>query len=176
VKLKMNTRFGAGLCALAMVTGLATVKAEGPLTLVDIVKGAIAAYRDPGAATAAGWGPATGCVAGPQGGAMGFHHINPLLLGDDLLDPRQPEALIYERRGERTTLVGAEFIVLASAWHATHAGPPVLEGQHFQFVGSPNRYGLAPFYELHVWAGRPNPTGAYADWHPHVSCDMSSDQ
>jgi hypothetical protein len=29
---------------------------------------------------------------------------------------------------------------------------PVLEGQVLQFIDSPNRYGLPPFYELHVWA------------------------
>ena len=44
-------------------------------------------------------------------------------------------------------------------------------GQHFHFVGSPNRYGGGAFYELHVWAWKHNPSGMFADWNPTVSCD-----
>lgn len=69
------------------------------------------------------------------------------------LDPRAPELLIYEQRGGRLRLVGVEFLVIAEAWHAVNSAPPVLLGQHFQLVGAPNRYGLPPFYELHVWGG-----------------------
>jgi hypothetical protein len=64
-----------------------------------------------------------------------------------------------------------EFIVMADAWHAHHPEPPVLEGQVFQYNSSPNRYGLPAFYELHVWAWRDNPHGAFVDWNPHVSCE-----
>jgi hypothetical protein len=38
-------------------------------------------------------------------------------------------------------------------------------------VGSPNRYNLAPFFELHVWAWRDNPNGAFVDWNNRVSCE-----
>jgi hypothetical protein len=48
----------------------------------------------------------------------------------------------------------------------------MLEGQGFQLVGSPNRYGLAPFFELHVWAWRDNPNGAFVDWNDRVSCEL----
>ena len=41
----------------------------------------------------------------------------------------------------------------------------------FNFTGSPNRYGLPPFYELHVWAWKANPRGAFADMNPAVSCE-----
>jgi hypothetical protein len=44
-------------------------------------------------------------------------------------------------------------------------------GQHFHYVGSPNRYRLPPFYELHVWAWRDNPHGMFVDWNPEVSCE-----
>jgi hypothetical protein len=27
------------------------------------------------------------------------------------------------------------------------------------------------FYELHVWAWRDNPHGAFVDWNPAVSCE-----
>ncbi len=52
-------------------------------------------------------------------------------------------------------------------------GGPVLHatGCGHLFAGAPNRYGLNPFYELHVWAWKPNPKGAFADMNPTVSCD-----
>ena len=68
-------------------------------------------------------------------------------------------------------LVGVEFIVDAATWMAHHGAPPVLEGQTFQFVASPNRYGLPAFFELHVWAWRTNPNGAFVDWNTRVSCE-----
>jgi hypothetical protein len=70
------------------------------------------------------------------------------------------------------SLVGVEFLVLADAWNANHpdGAPPVLMGQHFQFVGTPNRYRLPAFYELHVWAWRDNAFGTFVDWNPAVSC------
>jgi hypothetical protein len=80
--------------------------------------------------------------------------------------------LIFETTGGRTRLVGVEFVVLAKEWHDRNGdAPPILGGQHFHYVTSPNRYGLAGFYELHVWAWRPNPNGTFADWHAHVTCD-----
>jgi hypothetical protein len=32
-------------------------------------------------------------------------------------------------------------------------------------------YELAPFYELHVWAWKSNPRGAFADMNPDVTCE-----
>ena len=52
----------------------------------------------------------------------------------------------------------------------TTRATPAIMGQLMHFVGSPNRYGLPPFYELHVWAWRFNPNGAFVDWNPKVSC------
>ena len=102
---------------------------------------------------------------------MGIHFVNGALVADGELHANEPEALLFEQRGRRLSLVGVEFIVLADAWHAMNAAPPVLLGQQFHYVGSPNRYGLPPFYELHVWAWRPNPRGMFADWNPALSCD-----
>jgi hypothetical protein len=67
--------------------------------------------------------------------------------------------------------VGVEFIVDAATWLGHHSAPPVLEGQSFQFVNAPNRYGLPAFFELHVWAWRENPHGAFVDWNTRVSCE-----
>jgi hypothetical protein len=139
--------------------------------LVAEVRRATSDFQEVAAATEAGYAPATGCVSGPQAGAMGVHFANVSLIGDGLLEAGRPELLMYEKRNGRMRLVGVEYLVLADAWHANNAAPPVLNGQHFHYVGSPNRYGLPPFYELHVWAWLDNPSGTFADWNPRVSCD-----
>ena len=93
------------------------------------------------------------------------------ILFDGTITPEEPEALMYEIRKGRARLVGVEYIVVASEWHAKNgAAPPVILGQQTHLVGSPNRYGLPAFYELHVWAWRPNAKGTFVDWNPAVSC------
>ena len=103
---------------------------------------------------------------------MGVHYVNGLLVGDGQIDVTRPEALIYEPQPDGSMrLVGVEFIVDAVTWLSSHASAPVLEGQVFQLVTSPNRYGLPTFFELHVWAWRDNPNGAFVDWNTRVSCE-----
>jgi len=102
---------------------------------------------------------------------MGVHYPNGDLVGDGVLDAQRPEILIYEQRDGRLRLLGVEYLVIAAAWHEKNAGPPALMGQHFHYVGSPNRYGLPPFYELHVWAWRDNPQGSFVDWNNKVTCE-----
>ena len=102
---------------------------------------------------------------------MGVHFVNGDLVGDGALDAVRPEALLYEVRNGQYELLGVEYVVLAEAWHARNEAPPVLMGQLFHYVGSPNRYGIPAFYELHVWAWRTNPNGTFADFNPAVSCD-----
>ena len=103
---------------------------------------------------------------------MGIHYVNGALVGDGEIDATRPEALIYEPSAGRLRLVGVEFIVDAATWLGSHPSAPVLEGQSFQLVGAPNRYGIpGPFFELHVWAWRDNPNGAFVDWNNHVTCE-----
>ena len=142
-----------------------------PAKLVQIVRDATKQFANVNAATAAGYQPFLGCVSGPDHGAMGNHYVNGALVGDGVLDASRPEVLIYEASGNGLQLVGVEFVVLADAWLASHTSPPVLEGQSFQFVPSPNRYGLPAHFELHVWAWRDNPEGAFVDWNNKVSCE-----
>ena len=139
--------------------------------LVEIVRNNTRQFMDVSAAIAAGYQPLFGCVSGPDHGAMGVHYINLSLVGDGDIDASRPEALIYEPSNRGLRLVGVEFIVDADLWMTRHNSPPLLEGQAFQFVNSPNRFGLAAFFELHVWAWRENPYGAFADWNTHVSCE-----
>ena len=139
--------------------------------LVSVVQNVTRPFMDPAAATAAGYGPVLGCVSGTQEGAMGVHYVNTDLVFDGKLDPERPEALMYEMRDGRLDLLGVEYIVIAKAWHKNNQLPPSLLGQVFTYNDSPNRYGLDPFYALHVWAWRDNPHGTFVDWNPQVSCD-----
>lgn len=142
-----------------------------PAKLVELVRNATRQFIDVNAAVAANYQPFLGCVSGPDRGAMGIHYVNGGLVGDGQIDVSHPEALIYEPYDGGLRLVGVEFIVDANAWLANHSAAPVLEGQVFQYVSSPNRFGLAPFFELHVWAWRDNPNGAFVDWNTHVTCE-----
>jgi hypothetical protein len=143
-----------------------------PSTLVQLVKDGTAKYIDVNAATAAGYGPFLGCVAGTDHGAMGIHYVNPTLLSNLTLDPSQPQALIYEPSNGKMTLVGVEFILDSASWLAANPNTsPVLDGQVFNFVGYPNRFSINSFFELHVWAWRDNPQGAFVDWNNSVSCE-----
>lgn len=140
--------------------------------LVQIVHDATKQYLDVNAAAAAGYGPFLGCVTGQDHGAMGVHYVNGTILNSNQINPTQPQALIYEPLpGGKMRLVGVEFIVFSDAWLAANNNtPPVLEGQVFQFVDSPNRFNIPAFFELHVWAWQDNPQGAYVDWNNKVTC------
>jgi hypothetical protein len=142
-----------------------------PAKLVQLVRDATKQFADVNAATAAGYQPFLGCVTGPDHGAMGNHYVNGALVGAGELDASRPQVLIYEPSGGGLQLVGVEFVVIADTWLANHDSPPVLEGQTFQFVSSPNRYGLPAHFELHVWAWRQNPNGAFVDWNNKVTCE-----
>jgi hypothetical protein len=122
-----------------------------------------------------GYELAFGCVSGGDYGAMGLHYVNMSLVGDGEIDVTQPEIVLFEptsNGGIRIT--GADFVVLAADWDAKHNGPPQLMGQLFHYFDSPNRFGLPPFYTLHVWAWKDNPNGTFVNWNPNVSCDAFS--
>ncbi len=140
-------------------------------TLVEAVRNGTRQYINVNNATAAGYGPFLGCVAGTDHGAMGIHYVNGTLLGNLTLDPSQPQALIYEPDNGKLTLVGVEFILDSASWLAANPAPPVLDGQVFNFVGAPNRFNINSFFELHVWAWRDNPQGSFVDWNNQVTCN-----
>jgi hypothetical protein len=145
---------------------------QPPAKLVRQVRAATRQFLDVNNAVQAGYGPAFGCVTGPDHGAMGIHYVNGALVGDGKIDVNHPEALIYEPDGKTRRLVGVEFIVDAATWLKNNNNvPPTLDGQDFQFVAAPNRFNLADFFELHVWAWRDNPLGAFVDWNNQVTCE-----
>jgi hypothetical protein len=179
-----NIRFIALAVALVpLLTIGATVAAQHEQhgspqspTLVDVVREATAPFLDPEVARAAGYVPKPFCVTGPDQGAMGVHFVNAALVTDGLLDPQKPESLVYESKNGRLRLVAAEYLVFADAWHAHDPKPPVMFGQLMNYIAAPNRYGNPNFYELHVWAWKDNPFGAFVDWNPRVSCAEHSPQ
>jgi hypothetical protein len=143
--------------------------------LVRVVREATWRFRDVHQAEAEGYQLLFGCVSGPDDGAMGLHYVNMALVGDGVLDPRRPEIIIYEptANGGRR-LIGADFLVFSDAWHASNTATPELGGQLLHLFESPNRFGLPAFYTLHVWAWKPNPKGAFVNWHSNVSCEQFS--
>jgi hypothetical protein len=145
--------------------------------LVEVVRKATARYRDVTVAEADGYALQFGCVTGGDVGAMGLHYVNGPLVMDGLLDATRPEIVIYEptANGGRK-LIGADYLVLAEAWDATHSSPPELMGQLLHLFEAPNRFGLPAFYTLHVWAWKDNPTGTFVNWHSNVSCDAFDGQ
>lgn len=142
---------------------------EDQSKLVQIVRNATKQYLDINNAIAAGYGPFLGCVSGSDHGAMGIHYVNPSLL-NGTIDATHPQALIYEPSDGQMKLVGVEFITDEATWLKNNSSPPVLDGQVFLFVDSPNRFNIPSFFELHVWAWRDNPQGAFVDWNNHVTC------
>ncbi|MGR3292223.1 MAG: hypothetical protein ACU0C9_13665 [Paracoccaceae bacterium] len=158
----MHLKYYAAILAL-----LAPVAASAN-PLADLVRDANAKYQDVALAEADGYG-AIPCVSGHAGGAMGIHYVNGGYLtgDDDAIDIARPEALMYEPQADGSlVLVGVEYL--------TFAGPASLEGHLFDFSGAPNRYGLDPFYSLHVWAWRENPMGTFAHMNANVSCENTA--
>jgi hypothetical protein len=143
-----------------------------PADLVRVVREATERFKDVSAAEGEGYGLMFGCVTGPDWGAMGLHYVNFPLVLDGELDATRPEIVIYEPLPNgRVRLIGADYLVLADAWHARHPEPPQLMGQLLHLFEAPNRFGLPAFYTLHVWAWKDNPSGTFVNWHKNVSCD-----
>jgi hypothetical protein len=184
-----------GIIALAILLPAATAAAEndgsstrdraergqeaphGQRGALRRARAATAAYRDVDTAHAAGYtllkdAAGIACIDKPGVGAMGIHYVNGALVDDPAVKASTPEALVYEPQPDgQLRLVALEYVVLQSAWeHAGNEDPPSLFGQEFELVPSGNRYGLPPFYELHAWVWKDNPSGTFNDWNPEVSC------
>lgn len=140
----------------------------------DGAKSATARFHDLDKAKAAGYTvqvfDAAGitCIAQPGQGAMGIHMLNPALL-DGAIDAKNPELLVYEPRNNGTLkLVALEYLVFVADWKGS--SPPSLFGQQFDSIPAGNRYGLPPFYALHAWIWKPNPSGILQPYNPRVEC------
>jgi hypothetical protein len=184
--LKMRkTRLWVALVALSLVAaavavpsivGLASAADDHSRTAV--AASATARFHDLDAAKAAGWNvlvvdkAGLTCIDNQPVGGMGVHYANASLLFDADLDPTQPEALVYAPNADgQPKLAALEYIVFDGAWTAAgHTDPPELFGQQFAYTPAGNRYGLDPFWSLHVWIWQPNSAGLFQPWNPRVHC------
>lgn len=173
-----SRRWAIGL-ALALTTAALSpaVTLGGTDDDVEAARSATEAFTDPAAAEAAGYGlppegPLHECIASfDDTGAMGYHYINGEFVGDTVLEPTAPEAIVYEPQADGSLeLVAVEYVVFAEAWDAENETAPMLFGEMFMLVEEPNRYELPSFYALHAWVGRDNPSGTFASFNPDVTC------
>ena len=162
------------LCAIAFALTTAPPAGAGVARDLAVARAGTASFHDVAAATGYGlFTDAAGiaCIDKPGVGTMGVHYVKGALVGDASVNAATPEALVYEpTRDGGLRLVAVEYVVFQEAWDATHASEPSLFGQPFEATGADNRYGLPPYYSLHAWIWKHNPSGMFEDWNPRVSC------
>jgi hypothetical protein len=106
-------------------------------------------------------------ISVPSAGAMGIHLVDTRPGGrlDGVLEPTNPEALLYEKRKDGSyRLTGVEFIVAGGE-------RPKLFGNRFDDTnlaryGDPN----TNVWTLHAWIWKPNPNGMFDPWNTRVNC------
>ena len=172
---------GAASAALLLgaVGGAASAAATGGSSprqdIFAAARAATARYHDITKATGFGElkdAAGIACIDNPAGG-MGIHYVDGSRL-DGVLDPAEPEVLVYEPQPDGSLQLGAlEYVVFASDWKGSE--PPQLYGQSFEYMpgpgeAEPNRFGLPAFWELHAWVWKSNPNGMFDDWNPKVTC------
>ncbi len=185
---RRRTRLAAAMLAAIAIASLtlsgATAHSKSKQAGIDLLRAFVsnARFHSLNAAGRAGYGafpdgvPLHECIANLNGpGAMGIHWVNGGLL-DGTLDPRHPEVLVYapDRKG-KLKLAALEYVIFQADWYANHpAGSmPMLFGQELM-VGDHERFQIPPFFALHVWLYKFNPSGLFASFNPNVSCGGSA--
>jgi hypothetical protein len=165
----------AGLVAFSLIPALAHPQeqpeepeiSEETRLLIDDVRGETALFRDLDTALDAGYGKFLDCFQHGEELGMGQHYVNADLVGDDILDPMQPEALVYEPREDGTMiLVAFEYLVFEDQWESSD--PPTLFDREFAL--KTNIPDTPPVWALHMWLWSHNPEGMFADYNPLVFC------
>ncbi len=160
--------------AVPSIAGLASAGNDHSLTAVT--KSATGRFHNLAAAERAGYAlfpdkNGITCIDNQPVGGMGVHYVKGSLVGDTVLDPEQPEALVYAPNADgQLKLAALEYIVDQRAWDAGHSGPPSLFGQDFNLTPDGNRFGIPAFYSLHAWVWEPNSSGLLQPWNPRVHC------
>ncbi len=103
-------------------------------------------------------------------GGMGVHYVRNV---DDITDPLDPEALVYELAEDgQTSLVAVEYVVpqeFVEDETGNVVALPELHGQPF------HKHASLPLYILHAWIWQENPEGMFADFNPAVLACPSLD-
>jgi hypothetical protein len=180
----------AALCIAQAVAASAHVEHDPAASITASARSTTAKYHSLTVAEKAGYSifadtAGITCIAEPQMGAMGVHYVKGDLVKDPAIDAKEPEALVYapDRHGG-SHLAALEYVVIQGDWNAQQIppaslsveppgsiAPPMLFGHEFNFTDAPNRYGLPPFYSLHLWLWKDNPAGTLEMWNPSVQCD-----
>ena len=177
-----STKSLIGVAAIAIVLLATPSSANAGAADLSTASAATARFHQLSAANDAGYtilvrdlGGIT-CIANPGVGVMGIHYVNGLALGDAVLDPAKPEALVYQPLPNgKLRLVALEYIVFQGAWlQAGNTAGPRLFDQPLKLIPMGNRYGLPPFYEIHAWIWQHNPDGMFKDWNPSGSCGSTT--
>lgn len=118
--------------------------------LVAATRAGIAAYADPAAAEAAGYGPPR------RAGGRTHHHLDRSLVADgEVLDPAHPEGLVYVDGPDGPQLVGAFFVAPAGTPVPADAGGLVTWHSHdpacAAFWATPDEACTGSRRMLHVW-------------------------
>jgi hypothetical protein len=152
---------------------------SGEHQIIRDVRAANEQFRDVSKAESAGYGifrdkNQIACIELSGVGGMGVHYVNQQYVGDAVVDPLKPEAMVYaEGGGGALKLAAVEYIVFQAAWEAEHgvgADPPELFGEEFDLTPEGNRFDIPAFYALHAWLYRGTPAGQLTPWNPRVSC------
>ncbi len=131
-----------------------------------MLRGNTAKYHNVKAAIEAGYVPAGHCLEVPELGGMGIHYMNPALASDDVIDPMQPEVLLYEPTHHGLRLVGVEYFMASALTETT----PYVFGQPFDGPMAGHEPGMPEHYDLHVWIWKNNPSGVFSPFNPNVYC------
>lgn len=142
--------------------------ADLPSGAVQELRNVTDKYHDLNGALRAGYAIFGGCFADSVAGGMGQHYANDAIINDPTINLKTPELLLYETGPSgRPELVAVEYIVFQAAWDATHSERPKLFGVTF---GLNTTLLPEPFYLLHAWVWKRNPSGMFTDWNPRVLC------
>ncbi len=165
----MRSKYALLIVLLALLA-LVPIAVRAQDTSLDAIRRATEPFKQVATARAEGYQPQFGCIVNPATGAMGIHYINGDIFSDPTIDPLRPEAVTYEPQPDGTfQAVGLEYFVLQDAWHkAGNASPPTMLGQEFMPVTG--FFDVPPFYALHIWLWRENPSGMFASYNPAVTC------
>lgn len=168
----ITTTAAASLGAAAPSQSIGQAETDG--ALVAELRRSTARFHRIEVALAEGYTQGSACEATSAGG-MGMHFPKRSLF-DGVIDPENPEILMYEpQKNGELRLVGVEFVVRAAAWDATHSGPPTYAGQTFEDRRAAGSGGPPfPNYGLHLWVWQNNPSGLFAPWNPTVTCEFAS--
>jgi hypothetical protein len=150
------------VCLSACVSDADTERQAESAALEEL-RALSAGFGDIAVAEAAGFSQrVTSCWFHRELGGQGYHYRHPERV-DAMLNLREPELLMYEPTADGgMSFVAVEYVVPMSDWR--DSTPPRLLGRQFM------RNEQLQLWALHVWLGKENPSGLYADWNPTVSC------